>query len=128
MWEGGRRDQKIPDCARRAGDPLSQADDANLSTPLVQISGNLWTLLEFLPGRQTITRVQWNPYFDDIDDGKFVLLSAEWERITHFSIRGFMFRPKLSPIVNGVFSSLVALELYDLYYVRGQAYLWLISE
>jgi len=86
---------------------------------LVQVSGNLRTLQQFLPGRQTITRVQWTPYLDNRGDEGMARLSAEWERITHLSLRGSTLRPKLSPSVNGVFSSLVALEMGDLHRVRG---------
>jgi len=89
---------------------------------LVQLSGNMTTLLQFLPGRRTITRVQWSPYFDDVKDG-LALLGSEWERVTHFSItRGSIFRQKLSPILNGLFSSLVALAMDDLYHVSGPAF------
>jgi len=89
----------------------------------VRLSGNMTTLLQFLPGRRTITRVQWSPNFGDNKDG-LALLGSEWERVTHFSIRGSMFRQKLSPIINGLFSSLVALAMDDLYSVRGSEFSW----
>jgi len=87
---------------------------------LVEVSGNFRTAIHFLRGRQTITRVRWDAFWKYAIDN-VGLLNAEWGRVTHFSMVGPVYRTKLSSFANGLFDSLVSLELNHIHNV-GHAF------
>lgn len=97
--------------------PLSTAIDGPSThhcQRLVHLSGNLKTLLHFLPNRPSITHVQWIAFFDNIEEG-VTSLNAEWRRITHLSFGSFNDHQRLlRPAAKGLFDSLLALEIQPL--------------